>query len=154
MMMPLVKYEPMHLLNRLQNQLNEFFHHADADFPSLFEDSQMLIGTEWMPRIDVKEDDAHYTVTADIPGVDPKDIRVTMENGMLCIKGERKSEKEEKKKNYHRRECVMGSFERSFRMPESADSNKISAKGKNGVLTVKIGKKEVAKPKIIKIEYE
>lgn len=152
--MSLVKYEPLNLLNRMQSQLNEFFHRNDADFPSLFDEGQMLIGTEWMPRIDVKEDDAQYTVTADIPGVDPKDINVTMENGMLCIKGERRSEKEEKKRNYHRKECVMGSFERSFRMPDTADSNRISAKGKNGVLTIQIGKKEVAKPKTIKIECE
>lgn len=148
------KYEPVNLLNRMQSQLNEFFHRGDSDILSLFDDGQMLIGTEWMPRIDIKEDDTQYTVTADIPGVDPKDITVTMENGTLCIKGERRSEKEEKKKNYHRRECMMGSFERSFRMPDTADSSKISAKGKNGVLTIGIGKKDVAKPKTIKIDYE
>lgn len=129
--MALVKYEPLNLLSRMQNELNAFFRHGDTDFPSLFDDRQMLIGSEWMPRIDIKEDDSHYTVTADIPGVDPKDIKVAMENGMLSIKGER-----------------------SFRMPDTADSGKITAKGKNGVLTVQIGKKEAARPKTIKIESE
>jgi HSP20 family protein len=152
--MSLKKYEPLNLLSRMQSQLNDFFHRADSDFPSLFEDDQMLVSSDWMPRIDVKEDDAQYTITADVPGVDSKDINVTMENGMLCIKGERRTEKEEKKKNYHRRECVMGSFERSFLMPDNADKNKISAKGKNGVITIQIGKKEVTKPKSINIQYE
>jgi HSP20 family protein len=152
--MSLTKYEPMNLLSRMQSELNHFFHRSDADFSSLFADNQMLISTEWMPRIDIKEDETVYKVTADIPGVDPKDIKVTMENGMLSIKGERKSEKEETKKNYHRRECVMGSFERSFRMPDTADSNKITAKGKNGVLSIEIGKKEVAKAKTIPIQSE
>jgi HSP20 family protein len=148
------KYEPMNLLSRMQSQLNDFFHRSDTDILSIFDDGQMLIGTEWIPRIDIKEDETQYIVTADIPGVDLKDVTVTMENGTLCIKGERKSEKEEKKKNYHRRECMMGSFERSFRMPDSADSSMVSAKGKNGVLTIRIGKKEVAKPKAIKIDHE
>lgn len=152
--MALIKYEPVNLLSRMQNELNAFFHRADSDFPLLFDDTQTLLGSEWMPRIDIKEDDTQYTVTADIPGVDPKDIKVTMENGMLSIRGERKSEKEEKKKNYHRKECVMGSFERSFRMPDTADSSQVNAKGKNGVLTIQIAKKAAAKPKTIKIDVE
>ena len=148
------KHEPLNLLTRMQKQLNDFFHRSDKDIFSLFDDDQMLIGTEWMPQIDIKEDDTQYTFTADVPGVDPEDITVTMENGTLCIKGERRSEKEEKKKNYHRRECMMGTFERSFRMPEAADSSKITAKVKNGVLTIHVGKREVAKPKAIKIDHD
>jgi HSP20 family protein len=142
------------MLNRMQKELNQFLGNGHDFFPALFEDNQSLLGSEWSPRIDIKEEDSNYVVTADIPGVEPKDIQVTMDNGVLNIRGERKSEKEEKKKNYHRKECFTGSFERSFRMPESADSDRISAKGKNGVLTVLIGKKESSKPRPIKIEAD
>jgi HSP20 family protein len=152
--MSLIKYEPLNMLSRMQNELNAFFHRRDSDFPSLFDDTQTLLGSEWMPRIDIKEDDTNFIIIADVPVVEPKDIKVTMENGMLSIRGERKSEKEEKKKNYHRKECVMGSFERYFRMPDTADSSQVSAKGKNGVLTIKIGKKVGTKPKTIKIDSE
>jgi len=152
--MALIKYEPLDLLSRIQNDLNSFFHHGASVFPSINDDAQPLARYEWAPRIDIKEEDSQYTITADIPGVDPKEIKVTMEDGLLSIKGERKSEKEEKKKNYHRKECVMGLFERSFRMPDTADSSKITAKGKNGVLTVHIAKKAASKPKTIAIQIE
>jgi len=88
----------------------------------------------------------------DVPGVDTKDIEVSMTNGLLSIKGERKSEKEEKKDNYRRRECVYGSFERSFMMPDNADGEHITAKGKDGVLNIQIAKKKTPKPKTINIE--
>jgi HSP20 family protein len=138
----------------MQNELNSFFHRGNERFPSIFQDEASLFSAEWMPRIDIKEDTNHYTVTADIPGVDPKDIEVTMANGMLTIRGERREEKEEDNKGYRRRECFMGSFERSFQMPETADSDNIVAKGKNGVLTIQIGKKEAAKPRTIQIETD
>jgi HSP20 family protein len=143
----------MNMLSRMQSEINDFFRTGDDRFPSLFHDGSSLL-SEWTPRIDIKEDQNHYTVTADIPGVDPKDIQVTMSNGLLSIKGERKEEKEENKKNFRRRECFMGSFERSFQLPDTADSSNIKAKGKHGVLTVEIAKKETAKPKTIKIETE
>ena len=149
------RYEPVNMLSRLQSEINDFFRAGEDRLPSLFQDSSSLLSsTGWTPRIDIKEDQNHYTVTADVPGVDPKDIQVTMANGMLTTKGERKEEKEENKKNYHRRECFTGSFERSFFLPDSADSNNIKAKGKNGVLTVEIARKETAKPQTIKIETE
>lgn len=153
-MSSLKRYEPVNMLSRLQNEINDFFRAGDDRFPSLFQDGSSLLVSEWTPRIDIKEDQNHYTVTADIPGVDPKDIQVTMANGMLTIKGERKEEKEENKKNFRRRECFSGSFERSFHLPDTADSKNIKAKGKNGVLTVEIAKKETAKPQTIKIETE
>jgi HSP20 family protein len=148
------KYEPVNLLSRLQNELNDFFRPGDDKFPSIFQDGNNWLGSEWVPRIDIKENEHQYVVTADVPGVDPKDIQVTMANGMLSIKGERKEEKEDDKRGYRRRECFMGSFERSFLMPDTADSNNIVAKGKNGVLTIEIGKKATAKPQTIKIQTE
>lgn len=150
--MSLIKYEPMHVLTRMQNELNRFFAHDDELFPSLSADEQSLLGGDWLPRADLKEDDGQYVVTADIPGVDPKDVQVTMNAGVLTIKGERKSEKEETKKHYRRKECMYGSFERSFRLPDTAESDKVSASSKNGVVTIRIPKKEASKAKTIKIE--
>lgn len=149
--MSLIKREPMNFLSRMQKELNHFFDDKDH-FPSVFADGEPFFGTRWMPSIDIKEDDAQYTVTADVPGVEARDIEVSMEDSILTIKGERKSEKEESKKNYHRRECVMGSFERSFRMPAAADADSITASHKDGVLTVNIPKKKVDKPKTVKVE--
>lgn len=137
----------------MQSDINDLFRNGGG-LPSLFDDDNALLGAEWSPRIDIREDDKEYFVTADVPGVDPKDIEVTMTNGLLTIRGERKTEKEEKKDNYRRRECFMGSFERSFRMPDTADSDKITAKGKHGVLNIHIAKKNGVKPKTIKIETE
>jgi HSP20 family protein len=153
-MASLRKYEPVNLLSRLQNELNDFFRPGDDKFPSMFQDGNGWLGSEWVPRIDIRENENQYVVTADIPGVDPKDIQVTMANGILSIKGERKEEKEDNRKDYRRRECFMGSFERSFHMPDTADSSNIIAKGKNGVLTIEIGKKETAKPQTIEIQTE
>ena len=85
------RYEPVNMLSRLQSEINDFFRAGEDRLPSLFQDSSSLLSsTGWTPRIDIKEDQNHYTVTADVPGVDPKDIQVTMANGMLTIKCERK----------------------------------------------------------------
>ncbi|MGE0425743.1 MAG: Hsp20/alpha crystallin family protein [Reyranellaceae bacterium] len=97
--------------------------------------------------IDIAEKDSAYEVTADLPGFDEKDIEVKVENGSLCIKGERKSEKEEKKKDYHLTEREFGSFQRRFALPPGVDTDKIDAKLNKGVLTVVLPKKpEAQKP--------
>lgn len=151
--MALVPREPMNLLNRMQNEINHFFRHNGSSFtPALFDDTESWQATDWAPLVDIKEDDNQYIVTADIPGVDPKNIEAYMENGLLTIKGKRQSETEEKTGNYRLKECSYGEFERTFRLPESADSKQIKAKNKNGVLTLTIGKKATAKPQRIAIE--
>lgn len=152
--MSLIKYEPLSLLSRMQRDLDDFFRRSEEKFPSMFPDNTRLLDTEWSPRIDIKEDEKQFLVTADIPGVSPKDIQVTMESNVLSIRGERKEEQEETKKHYRRRECMMGSFERSFVLPETADGSNISASGKHGVLTVTIPKKPAAKPTTIPIKTE
>ncbi len=151
--MQLTKYDPTRFLNRMQDEINDFFHqNGNRGFPAVFDEMESWTGMEWSPRVDIKEEDKQFIVTADIPGVDPKDIDVTMENGILRIYGERKIEKEEKKKNYRMQECSYGTFERLFRMPESADSDNIKAKGKNGVLTITIAKSPETTPRKITIE--
>lgn len=103
---------------------------------------------EWLPSVDVTEVDDHYKVVADIPGVDPKDIEVAVEDNCLRIKGERKSETKDEKNGYQRIERAYGTFMRQFTLPETVDADKISAKGKNGVLEIVIPKGE--KPNKVK----
>jgi HSP20 family protein len=106
------------------------------------------------PAVDIVEKDNAYEVTADVPGFDEKNIEVKLQNGSLCIKGERKSEKEEKKKDYHLTEREFGSFERQFTLPEGVDAEKIEASLKKGVLTVTLPKKPEAQKPAKKIEVK
>lgn len=141
------------LLSRIQSDLNDFFKLQGRGFlPSIFEEPSVFSLKDWAPSVDIKENRKQFAVTVDVPGVDPKDIEVSMENGCLSIKGERRDEKEKVDDNHRLKECSYGAFERTFRLPETADGTKINAKGKNGVLTITIGKKKAAKRRSIKIE--
>ena len=104
-----------------------------------------------VPAVDVAEKDKTYEVTAELPGIDEKNIEVTVTNGVLTIKGEKKEEKEEKKKDYYFSERRLGSFQRSFRVPEGVDADKIEANFKNGVLTVNLPKSAQAQQQEKKI---
>ena len=104
--------------------------------------------SRWTPAVDIREDAEQFTITADIPGVEPKDIEVTMENGVLTIKGERKLEaRDEGDNGYRRVERVYGGFYRRFTLPDTADAEAISAAGKHGVLEVTIPKRAALQPK-------
>lgn len=105
----------------------------------------------WAPRVDVEETDKEILVKADLPGVDPKNVEITVENGVLMVRGEKKEEKEEKKKDYHRVERFRGTFYRAIQLPPGADAEKVSATSANGVITVAIPKKVEAQPKKIAI---
>jgi len=106
------------------------------------------------PKVDVSETDTAYEVAAELPGLEEKDIEVTVADGMLSLKGEKKSEREEKKKDYHLTERSYGSFRRSFRIPESVEVDKISAKFAKGLLTVEMPKSKEAKAKQRKIQVK
>ncbi len=103
------------------------------------------------PSVDIKEDEEKYTLKADLPGVNPKEIEITMEKGALTIKGERRSEHEENEKGLHRLERSYGSFVRRFSFPDSVDVENIAASGKDGVVTITIPKKPSEKPKRIAV---
>lgn len=150
--MNLVNYEPMKMMSRLQNEINDFFRHGDL-FPTAF-DGSSIATSEWVPSVDIKDEKDKFVIRADIPGVDPKDIDVSMENGMLTIKGERKTETEDedKEKGYRRVECSYGSFYRRFSLPDTADSESITAKGKDGVLEIVVGKTKPSKAKKISVK--
>ena len=102
--------------------------------------------------LDVEEDDEGLTFKADLPGLDPKNLTIEAKGGVLTIQGERTAEKEEENKIYHRYERTYGSFCRSFNLPKNVDAEKIEAKYKDGVLTVKVPKVEEAKPRKIEVE--
>jgi HSP20 family protein len=112
---------------------------------------QMTV-TEWAPAVDIVEDSKEWLVKADLPDVKKEDVKVTVEDGVLTVTGERKFEKEEKDKKYHRIERSYGSFLRSFVLPDEADSSKVNAEFKDGVLKVHLPKNEKAKPKSIEVK--
>ncbi len=119
------------------------------------DDEDSTIATSaWTPAVDIAEKNDHFLIEADVPGVDPKDIEVSMENGVLTLKGERESEVKEEKEGYTRVERSHGSFYRRFSLPESADPENISAKSSKGVLQISVGKKETAKPKKITVKVQ
>jgi HSP20 family protein len=107
---------------------------------------------EWVPLVDIVEDEKEYLIKAELPEVKKEDVKVTVEDDVLTITGERKYEKEEKGKKYHRVERAYGSFERSFTLPEDADGSKVSAEFKDGILKVRLPKSEKAKPKAVEVK--
>jgi HSP20 family protein len=106
----------------------------------------------WSPRVDVSETDNEFVVVADIPGVEPKDVEVTIHEGVLSFKGEKKEEREEKNKNYHRMERFVGSFFRQIPLPAGADEEKVTATFNNGTITVHVPKKPGMKPRRVEVK--
>ena len=150
-MSTLTTWNPFRELDEVQNRLSTFF----GGFPTrLFGNDRTLKMTDWSPQVDIIEDEKEYLIKADLPEMKKDDVKVTMENGVLCISGERKTEKEEKNKKYHRIERSFGSFERAFTLPEDADANKIAADFKDGVLRVHLPKSPAAKPKPIEVKVQ
>ena len=143
----LIRYEPLTVLRQLRNEMDRALSTAS---PVGGREGRTAGG--WTPAVDIKEDGEGFVISADLPGVAPGDIEVTLEGGMLTIKGDRKTESENVNENAYRRvERVQGSFLRRFSLPDSADAEKVSAKGKEGVLEVTIPKKATLTPKRIPI---
>ena len=148
--MLLTRYEPWSAMRHLQNEMSRVFDHAVAGA----EDGSNVATSRWTPAVDIREDAGRFVITADVPGVDPEDIEVTMENGVLTIKGERKLEvKDEGDNGYRRVERVYGNFYRRFTLPDTADAEAISANGRHGVLEVVIPKRAALQPKRIAVSH-
>jgi HSP20 family protein len=146
--MNLIRYNnPWNLLNTLQRDL------YNPDFNRLNEDDASVATANWAPSVDISENEKNFTLLADIPGVDPKDIEISMEKGVLTIKGERSSENVEEGENFRRVERESGQFYRRFTLPDSADADKIQAKSEHGVLKITIPKQEVAVSRRIEVEH-
>jgi len=141
----LTRWDPLHQLTRLQEDLNRSF----GDERMLFRAGESV---GWTPACDIYEDGEEIVVRAELAGVEPKDVDVRFENGVLTLKGERKLEKEDKRENYHRIELSYGTFTRAFSLPASIDAEKIRADSKHGVLLVHLPKKPEAKPKSIQVK--
>ncbi len=131
------------------------FDHFDAPLRLFNDSANRLLSAEtsrpWTPGVDIKETENDIVLHADVPGVEEKDLDIKVEDGTLTLKGERKFEQAKKDEGYHRIERSFGSFVRCFSLPESVDPEKAEAQYKNGVLTVTLPKKEVAKPRNIKV---
>lgn len=145
--MSLVRHNnPWNLLNSLQRELYDpAFNRSDND--------SSVSTANWAPSVDISETEKAFTLLADVPGVDPKDIDISMEKGVLTIKGERKSENIEETQNYRRVERQSGQFYRRFTLPDSADADKIEARSEHGVLTITIPKQEVAVSRRIEVKH-
>lgn len=137
------------LRDEMNHLFDEFFSGVERRTPSMFRgyEPAWLLGRrgEMSPAVDVSEDDKAITLTAELPGMKEEDVEVVLRDDMLTVKGEKKSAREENKENYHLTERRYGSFERTFRLPETADADKIKAAIDDGVLTVTVPKKAEAK---------
>ena len=141
--------EPWSLLTQLHGEMDRLF---DNHLKDMSGELANVSTSDWVPAVDVKEESDKYVIHADIPGVNPKDIHVTMDNGVLTIEGERKHEASESEKGYKRIERVSGSFLRRFSLPDSVNADAISAKGNNGVLEIIIPKANKRESKKITVE--
>ena len=136
-----------------QNRLNPFFL---GGFPNRMGNGEIpsLAVADWSPEVDISEDDHGYLLKADLPETKKDDVRVTVEDGILSVSGERKAEKENHKKKFHRIERSYGTFRRSFTLPEDADSTKVTAEFRDGVLKVHLPTTPVAKSKAIQVKLQ
>jgi len=115
---------------------------------------QALASADWAPLVDVIETDSDFQILAELPGVEKKDVKLSVEDNVLTISGRRDQESEERGKRVHRAERPYGSFARSFTVPDSADGQKATAEFKNGILKVRLPKSEKARPKSIDVEVK
>ena len=150
--MAIVRYEPWHVVNRLHQTLDQVFNNHFSNDTLSSPEASSSPSVSWVPRVDIHEEKDRFVVLADVPGVEPKDIDITAENGVLTVRGERRAEKRETENGYERVERVSGAFLRRFTLPEGANTESIKAKQTNGVLEVTIPKTPAVQPRRISID--
>jgi HSP20 family protein len=148
--MALTRWDPFHELTNLQDRMNRLFQEGWGAPLSRRGEESLGMGT-FVPPVDVYEDEHSIVLKMEVPGIDQKDIDVRVENNVLTVHGERKFEKDEKQENFQRLERSYGSFTRSFTLPNSVDTDNVSADYENGVLKIRLAKRSEAKPKQIKV---
>ena len=146
----LTRWDPFKEMDDAPHRLAKFFGLAPVNTTAGGQEVMTL--SEWTPAVDISEEDKEWLVKADLPDVKKEDVKVTVENGVLTVTGERKFEKEDKERKYHRIERSYGNFFRSFTLPEGADGAKVSAEFKDGVLKVHLPKNEKAKSKAVEVK--
>ena len=147
--MALVRWDPFRELEEVSDRLNRMFARPATQATN---GKENMIVADWTPSVDISETEGEYQIKAEIPDVKKEDVKVTLEDGVLAIQGERKYEKEEKGKKYHRIERSYGSFVRTFSLPDVIDEDKVKAEFKDGVLNLHLPKSEKAKPKAIDVK--
>ena len=148
--MTIVRLEPFRDMVAVQDRLNRIFDEAVRGNPRVSEEDWAL-GGQWAPSVDIFEHEGNLVLRAELPGIEPKDVDVHVENNVLTLRGERKFESEVKREKYHRVERAYGTFSRSFTLPSVVDTEKIKAEYKDGVLQVTLPQREEAKPKQIQV---
>jgi HSP20 family protein len=146
-----ITWNPLREMDEAQNRLHRFFL---GGFPNRMGSGEInsLAVADWSPEVDISEDDQGYLLKADLPEMKKDDLRVTVEDGILSVSGERKCQKEDQKKKFHRIERSFGTFRRSFTLPENADSTKVTAEFRDGVLKVHLPTTPVAKSKATQVK--
>ena len=146
--MTVIRWTPWRELEEIADRYTRAIGQAQAG-------GQDVVATgDWVPRVDIAETDTEFEIKVEIPEVNKEDVKVAVYNGVLTIRGERKQEKEEHGKKFHRVERKYGSFTRSFTLPDNVDENAIKAAFKDGMLHLHIQKTEDAKPKVIEVNVE
>jgi HSP20 family protein len=141
--MSLVRYEPYNLFDQFNSDLSRLLGTTAS--------RNLAAAGEWMPAVDIREEEDRYLLVADLPGVDRKDVEITVEEHVLTFKGERTTEKDESSEGYRRRERVHGEFLRQFTLPDTADTENIRATVTAGVLEIEVPKQQKLQPKKITV---
>ncbi len=149
--MAIVRWEPFRDLVSIQDRMNRIFDEAFRGVGHPGAEEDWALGGSWAPPVDIYEHEGNLVLKAELPGIDPKQVDVRVENNVLTLQGERKFESEVKREHYHRVERAYGTFTRSFTLPNVVDTANIKAEFKDGVLRVTMPKREEAKPKQISI---
>jgi HSP20 family protein len=146
----LIKWNQLNEMDEAQNRFDGFL----GGFRNRMGngETQSLAVADWSPEIDISQDDQEYLLKADLPEMKKEDVRVTVEDGILCVSGERKSEKEGQKRKFHRIERSYGNFRRSFTLPEDTNGSKVTADFRDGVLKVHLPTTAIAKSKAIEVK--
>ncbi|RFC48747.1 MAG: HSP20 family protein [Verrucomicrobia bacterium] len=145
-------WDPETIFGRMERDMEKLF--GRQLLLSGSDEEETMAAVQWAPAVDVSEDDKEYLVKAELPELKKEDVKINVENHTLTISGERRAEKEEKGKRYHRIERSFGSFQRRFAIPEGIDSSKVAAEFKDGLLLVHLPKDEKAKPKAIEVKVQ
>jgi HSP20 family protein len=149
--MSFVSHDPWSAMSRFQEEINHLVNNRWLGASN--GDNASIATSQWIPAVDITEEHDHYILVADVPGVAPESIEITMDDGVLTLKGERKEERATNASSVNRLERIHGSFSRRFALPDGVDPERIVARGENGVLEITIPKVEKAKPRRIEIQH-